>query len=365
MRSIVAPGTLLAIILLAALAPAAGAQRMQFDRQLKAETVCFTVNNQNDPQPSVLYGKRFTDGPVSRQTPAIVLVHGAASSVENWDFSPSWSVARALAAAGYVVYAYDRLGYARSTYDRPAGGLRTSLPGHRFMLHQIVDDVRGAGYETTRAKGCSGPRTKGDLRSNRVVIVGHSLGGLIVAGYPGQYHDVEAMVSTAINGSFSPEEGEDDVGPAEGGRFTPNSAQPDYFDLFYTRQDCEQFNVFAPGQVRYAVDIACDPRGFLISPYGDIASLGQTAEENRRNIAQIGPGTDVLLSSGDHDTTAPPAAQRGDYRYYRDNCGCDVTMHMIANSGHLFQVHRSMAAWVDYVTGWLTSRGLPPERRGS
>jgi hypothetical protein len=108
------------------------------------------------------------------------------------------------------------------------------------------------------------------------------------------------------------------------------------------------------------VDVACRPEGFLISPYGEIGSLGQTAEENRRNIAAIGPGTAVLLSSGDHDTTAPPAAQRGDYRFYRENCGCDVSFFSIPESGHLFMAHRALPAWIDHVVGWLGSRGLPP-----
>ncbi len=354
----------LAAALLLGPAAAALAQdepRMRFDDRLRSETVCFGVHNQNDPNPSTVYGRRYANGPVSALTPAIVLVHGSASSTDTWDFSPTWSVARALASAGYVVYAYDRLGYARSPYfDRPGGGAAITISSQRFVLHQLVDHVKNGSYATAPAGDCSGPTQPGTMRNRSVAIIGHSLGGYIVSGYPGQYHDVEAMISTAINGSGSPDEGSDDVPPSEGAKFTPNAEHPDYYDLFYTREDCEAFNVHPPGQVRYAVDTACDPRGFLISPYGEIGALGQTLEENRRNIAQIGRGTAVLLSSGDHDTTAPPAAQRGDYRYYRENCGCDVSMYSIAESGHLFMAHRSLGAWVDHVVGWLSSRGLPP-----
>jgi pimeloyl-ACP methyl ester carboxylesterase len=360
----------LSVLLLLAVTPAALAQgdpRMVFDDQLRVETVCFTVNNQNDPNPSTLYGRRYTDGPVNAQTPVIVLVHGFASSTDNWDFTPTWSVARALASAGYVVYAYDRLGYGRSTYfDRPAGGTRITVPGQRFMLNQVINHIKNATYQTTAGKDCSGAKAPGTLRNQSVAIIGHSLGGLIVAGYPGQYHDVEAMVSTAINGSLSPDEGTDDVPASEGGSFTTtNEEHPDYLEFFQTREDCEAFNVHPPGQVRYAVDVACDPNGFLISPSGDIGSLGQTAEENRRNIRAIGRGTAVLLSSGDHDTTAPPAAQRGDFSYYKANCGCDVTLYSIATSGHLFMVHRSLKPWVDFVVGWLSAKGLPPTLAGS
>jgi pimeloyl-ACP methyl ester carboxylesterase len=128
-----------AIVLLLALAPEAVAQSEPTANygRLRIETVCFTANNENDPIPSTLYGRRYTQARVTARTPAIVLVHGIASSTDNWDFSPSWSVAQALAAAGYVVYAYDRLGYARSPYfDRPGGGFRITISTQRYVLHQ-------------------------------------------------------------------------------------------------------------------------------------------------------------------------------------------------------------------------------------
>ena len=103
-------------------------------------------------RPSLLYGQRFTDGPTSGATPAIVLVHGIASSTENWDFSPTWSVARALASAGYVVFSYDRLGYANSSYyGQPGGGYTLTTQAHRAMLHDVVGDVKTGGYRSPRA----------------------------------------------------------------------------------------------------------------------------------------------------------------------------------------------------------------------
>ena len=115
---------------------------MLFDHRMRMATVCFAVTNPAGGQ-STLYGLRYTDGSdwVRPSTPAIVLVHGIASSTENWDFSPTWSVARALAAAGYVVYSYDRLGYAKSSYfSQPGGGYTLTTAAHRAELHQIVDD---------------------------------------------------------------------------------------------------------------------------------------------------------------------------------------------------------------------------------
>src|SRR5690242_5509786 len=70
---------------------------------LRVSTVCFPVT---DPAglPRSLYGKRYAPAGATPSTPAIVLVHGIASSTANWDVSPAWSVARTLAGAGYVVY---------------------------------------------------------------------------------------------------------------------------------------------------------------------------------------------------------------------------------------------------------------------
>jgi pimeloyl-ACP methyl ester carboxylesterase len=83
---------------------------------LNVLTVCFTVYNGNDLVPTTLYGLRYTNGVQTSQTPAIVLVHGYASSTANWDFTPNWSVARKLVQQGYVVISYDRPGFARSPY---------------------------------------------------------------------------------------------------------------------------------------------------------------------------------------------------------------------------------------------------------
>src|SRR6201982_2990257 len=139
----------------------ADAPRMVFDTHMSVVSVCLPVTN---PQggPSVLYGQRFSDGPVSSSTPAIVLVHGIASSTENWDFSPTWSVARALASAGYVVFSYDRLGYAKSNYfSQPGGGYTLTTQAHRSMLHDVVGDVKSGGYSVSGSGDCSGPTTPG------------------------------------------------------------------------------------------------------------------------------------------------------------------------------------------------------------
>jgi pimeloyl-ACP methyl ester carboxylesterase len=338
--------------------PAGAAEpKMKIDPRLRIGTVCFPVT---DPAglPRTLYGRRYAEPTATSSTPAIVLVHGIASSTANWDFSPTWSTARALASAGYVVYSYDRLGYARSSYfDVPGGGETLTTREHRRMLHQVVQDVRSGGYATSATDDCTAA-TPGGMQNRTVVILGHSAGGWIVAGYPGTYHDVAAMIQTSIfattDGFAAPSDQS-----SQGGGFDPDPAHPDYFDFFHQRSDCESFNVYPPGAVPSVVDIACTPP-FIPSPYGEITDLAAMLAENDVAISQIGPGTPVLLAAGDHDTTAPPEKVRADFAYYQAHCGCDVSQYTIPNSGHLYQVHASLPQVVDEVVQWLTSRGLPP-----
>src|SRR5207244_1819994 len=96
-----------------------------------------------DPLPSTLYGLRYTYGHPTNSTPAIVLVHGIASSTANWDFTPSWSVARQLARAGFVVISYDRLVVGKSLFDRPTGASVLQIPNKRAgaVVQQQITNV--------------------------------------------------------------------------------------------------------------------------------------------------------------------------------------------------------------------------------
>jgi pimeloyl-ACP methyl ester carboxylesterase len=214
--------------------------------------------------------------------------------------------------------------------------------------------VKSGGYSTTGGSDCSGAEQPSTLRNGSVVIIGHSAGGWIVAGYPGEYHDVAAMVQADIPGSVPPP-----AGSSSGGSFTPDPNHPDYFQFFQTSQDCRDFNVYPPGAVQYVVDIACTPP-FLDSPFGEILDLAPKYAENDASIKLIGPTIPVLLTSGDHDTTDPPSTAAQDYAYYKANCGCDVEQLLLPDTGHLFMAHKSLPLWLGYVERWLRQRGIRP-----
>src|SRR5438067_7368826 len=69
---------------------------------------------------------------------AILLMHGLSYTKEAWDF-PGYSVAQKLAAAGYAVFAIDRLGYGES---KLGNGLDVTHEAYPDMAHQIVPQLR-------------------------------------------------------------------------------------------------------------------------------------------------------------------------------------------------------------------------------
>lgn len=182
----------LAATVMLGVSPAAGSGRPA----VRTDEVCFTVHNDGDPQASAVYGVRYSPG--APTTKAIVLVHGVSPAHEYWDLRPDFSVARTLAAAGYTVFSYDRLGWGRSPYLRPQGGHRLTLSAARSMLHEIVGQVRNGEYSAPAGGRCgAGGDPAFGPAIPTVVVMGASAAGAIVGGYPGRFHDVAAAVPVA------------------------------------------------------------------------------------------------------------------------------------------------------------------------
>ena len=58
------------------------------------------------------------------------------------------------------------------------------------------------------------------------------------------------MIQADIDGSNAqPPPGTPPPTPSTGGGFTPDPNHPDYFEFFQTRQNCEDFNNYRPGEV--------------------------------------------------------------------------------------------------------------------
>src|SRR3979411_2875146 len=82
-----------------AAAVAVGAPAGAAAAKLQISTTCFTAAGP-DGKPYTIYGQRFAAGTPKPSTPAIVLVHGVASSTRTWDLTPGGSVARGVRCGG-------------------------------------------------------------------------------------------------------------------------------------------------------------------------------------------------------------------------------------------------------------------------
>jgi dienelactone hydrolase len=333
--------TVLAALLAAAPARADG---------VTTDDICFVVHNPGDPAAYDVRGTRFHAGEVTAGTPVVVLVHGGGVDRRYWDAGHGYSVARSFAAHGFVVVAYDRLGYSESPYTGPAGGLGLPPTGSQDMLHEIVTQLRDGSY---RVDGCEGAAAGAGFGT--VAIMGHSLGGVIVSGYPGRFHDVDAVIPYAFtNEGIGLEPGLLAVENAIAD--SPN--QPGYAH-YHSTASCPAEFLYLPGMDETVVPEFCAMSSFARGPDSDGAGLPVAQALNHLWIARTPPDTPVLLAFADHDAFVPADLRQDEIDTWAALCpSCDVEVYVQPDTGHNGMWHRSMPGLVEHVTDWLASRGI-------
>ena len=116
-------------------------------------------------------------------------VHGATYShlYWRWPYRPKiYSYIDHQLAAGYAVFALDRIGVGLSSHPP---GASVTMTVNAFVIHQLVGALRRGSI--------------GKVAFQRVVLVGHSLGSIAALAEAGRYQDVDGLVLTSIS-HFSP-----------------------------------------------------------------------------------------------------------------------------------------------------------------
>lgn len=321
--------------------------------------MCFTVRPESTDAPVRLYARRFHVGKVSPARRAIVLVHGAGPTHRYWDAAPDFSVARNLARAGYLVIAYDRLGYGRSPYAGPGGGWAIDGSAARAMLHEVVTAVRNGSYAGAVDGRCPGGGPTVGVPAADVILMGDSVGGAIVSGYPGTYADVVATVQDGwSNLGFSP-----GFTAYAGVTLAPQLATgSDYARIVPDEASCRLTTLYEPGVAPSLRGSYCR-NGYGPAPVGDGTGLARLAAENLAAIASVGPGIPVLLVFGDRDFVFPRDKALAEYAYWAGACDCDVELYWARNAGHALAAHVAMPAYTAKVASWLKAKGLGPRKR--
>jgi pimeloyl-ACP methyl ester carboxylesterase len=324
---------------------------------VNAEQVCFVVHNPGDPAPRALFGVRYYTAPPTATTRTIVLVHGISPAHEYWDLDPNFSAARNLARAGYQVIAYDRLGYEHSPYRHEHAGRLITLPGGQEMLHEVVGQVHQGSFTAAHYEACDlehpGPALGPPTPS--VIISGNSVGGGMVSGYPGRYHDVDAAIPVGWTNNGTSTQFLAIIGPHVAEAYALGE---DYLSLEPTPGECTTVFLHPPGVAEAARDFC--RTGAPPGPLGEVSSAPALFALNLAQIPGTGPSIPVLLVFNDHDQPFPTENTAAEFAYWQAACGCDVETWTQADAGHAPTAHRTMPTFTAKLVSWLTSKGLGP-----
>jgi len=137
-----------------------------------------------------VFGELCLPASARGRTPTVHLaIHGATYSHLYWHWpyqSKVYSYVDHLLAAGYAVFAVDRIGVGRSSHPP---GAAVTMDVNSFVIHQLVGALRRGSV--------------GKVAFRRVVLVGHSLGSIAGLAEASSYQDVDGLVLTGIS-HFSP-----------------------------------------------------------------------------------------------------------------------------------------------------------------
>ena len=129
-------------------------------------------------------------------------LRGAVLYLHGWsDYFFNAELARTCAAAGYAFYALDLHGYGRNLTDEVLA-VEEGRPGHTTDLADYDDDIAAA-LDVMAEDGLPGPR-------GRLVLMGHSTGGLTAAMWASRHPD--RLDGLALNAPWIGSHGSDAVG---------------------------------------------------------------------------------------------------------------------------------------------------------
>jgi pimeloyl-ACP methyl ester carboxylesterase len=343
---------------------------------VRTSTVCFEVHNGVN-QARVL-GTRY-QGPQSDLNRVIVLVHGHSVNSHFWDLTPSYSVARNLARAGYLVVAYDQLGIGRSTYVAPDA---VTFDADRAMVSEIVQQIKGTyPFAVTGPLGsCPEGQSVSAGSHPKVVLIGHSAGGDLVSGYPALFGSVapidavvqaENSVSTstyATNVEFDRGLSSKNIAGGWVSLFLDDGSTPSSKRISTATPDpanppdttCQQ-NIkllLYPG-IKTApslFDAVCDPATFELVAYNRYLSEVDGSYEHQALVPLTDPRLPVLLARADHDGFCPPGpCQDAEVQLWS---GKNVTLWTEHDTGHAFIFSSTMPTFTDEVSAWLHAHGI-------
>jgi hypothetical protein len=278
------------------------------------------------------------EGGLARK-PVQVAVPGTTYTHHYWDFPyepERHSYARHMAAAGYALLLYDRVGTGESTI--PDNFLDVTFDVHVETLHRIVQGLRD-GSLTGRV-------------FDTVTTIGHSQGAFITDVEAARHGDVDAVISTGTLHTVNPL-----VGPSARDLFWPAFLDPMWADKapagYATSRPGSRAAMFYHEPNADPAVIALDEQTKSLASYAELTMAAAMAP-------YAGLEAPVLSIVGNRDALFCPFADCSAYAnlglestFWRDTDCFDLVT--LADTGHDITLHRTARDWFALAEHWLAN----------
>jgi pimeloyl-ACP methyl ester carboxylesterase len=316
------------------------------EQRLRCERVTFAVSlAEGAPLDQTLVAHLCARGELHHKTMQIV-IHGGTYDHNYWDwpFQPEvYSYVRDATDAGYATLNLDRLGVGESS--RPTPGVALTLHTAAHTVHQIVTELRGGGLV---APGF------GRVHSERIMLVGHSMGSVTASIEAATYHDVDGVVLSAYSHSIGP-----------GNAVAISSLYPAPFDPKFAALGLptDYFTTVpgARGVVFYSVPDA-DPQVIALDEVlKQTTTLGEVTDIQPSLSLSPSITVPTLITVGDLDRfmCAPPSCTAAGFlssepTFFGPHACAEAAV--VPNAGHDVNLHRSAPTFFAIVREWAARR---------
>lgn len=275
-----------------------------------------------------------------------VLISGASYGRVYWDFPyrpEVYSYVKALTRAGYATLNVDRIGIGRSS--RPPSESVT-IESNAYVAHQLVGALRRGSI--------------GNVRFDRVILVGHSLGVGITWVEAARYGDVDGVIVT--DGMHTPASGLwvaiASFYPAQlDPRFDSEGHPPGYLTTLPGRRGALFY--YEPGAEPQVIER--DEATKETATAAELATLALSADGSVSRSINV----PVLSVVGEYDRnfcdipcsdpSSPAPSQESQY-YAPEAC---LEIFIAPEAGHNINLHRSAPVWYRKAIEWSDRRGRP------
>jgi pimeloyl-ACP methyl ester carboxylesterase len=324
--------------ILGLLAPAAVGQRSAVagpSDPISVEPVTFAVtNDQAQGGPASVRGFLYRPAsPPDCSGSVLLLLHGTAGGRWGWDFPvrpEKYSVARALAAAGYPAVAIDELGYGSS--DHPNGHSLT-IPAYAAITSQIIEQLRAGSYQAASP-----------VRFAKVGLAGHSAGAEVAELTAGAYGGIDLLLILGYTHFISQEVGRVFVAEEQ-----PRALQSDYVFFWGTRERVHRFHhnpAYIDPDVLAKVDELTN-----LTPSGIVLSIGNQPSRDVMGTIRV----PLLMVLSEKDTIFPVEQAPNEMALFAS--AADKTLHIVPKAGHTFQLEPNAPETNAVIVSWLRNHG--------